>query len=112
VKKLVASVVLTASLSLMLLVPADAHGTATGPYSTYDARTGYGANGTVNGTTGTFRTNGTATAPGMTTFDTTRANNVRTRAAAGADNDIDWGWLGLLGLIGLAGLRGRNRERT
>jgi len=33
-------------------------------------------------------------------------------AATGADNDFDWGWLGLLGLIGLAGLRGRNRQTS
>ncbi|WP_296973764.1 WGxxGxxG family protein [Thermobacillus sp. ZCTH02-B1] len=33
-------------------------------------------------------------------------------AATGADNDFDWGWLGLLGLIGLAGLRGRMRETS
>ena len=38
-----------------------------------------------------------------------RTNTVRTTAAA--DNDIDWGWLGLVGLIGLAGLRGRERSK-
>jgi hypothetical protein len=32
--------------------------------------------------------------------------------ATDADNDFDWGWLGLLGLIGLAGLRGRTRETS
>ncbi|XEC97219.1 WGxxGxxG family protein [Paenibacillus tarimensis] len=36
----------------------------------------------------------------------------RFRPAAAADNDMDWGWLGLVGLLGLAGLRGRNRETT
>ena len=35
------------------------------------------------------------------------------RAAANeANNDFDWGWLGLLGLIGLAGLRGRMRQSS
>jgi opacity protein-like surface antigen len=33
-------------------------------------------------------------------------------AATDADNDFDWGWLGLLGLIGLAGLRGRMRQTS
>lgn len=32
--------------------------------------------------------------------------------ANAADDDFNWGWLGLLGLIGLAGLRGRNRETS
>ncbi len=27
-----------------------------------------------------------------------------------ADDNFDWGWLGLLGLIGLAGLAGKKRE--
>ena len=27
-----------------------------------------------------------------------------------ADNDRDWGWIGLLGLVGLAGLMGRKRD--
>lgn len=35
-------------------------------------------------------------------------NMYRTTAA---DNDTDWGWIGLLGLAGLAGLMGRNRNR-
>ena len=39
------------------------------------------------------------------------ANNYRTNAAG--DNDgMDWGWIGLLGLIGLAGLRNRDRDRA
>jgi hypothetical protein len=38
-------------------------------------------------------------------------NTVRA-AATDADNDFDWGWLGLLGLIGLAGLRGRMRQTS
>ena len=33
-------------------------------------------------------------------------------AATDANNDFDWGWLGLLGLIGLAGLRGRMRQTS
>ncbi|MBE9167492.1 WGxxGxxG-CTERM domain-containing protein [Pleurocapsales cyanobacterium LEGE 06147] len=28
-----------------------------------------------------------------------------------AEDDFDWGWLGLLGLIGLAGLAGRSKDR-
>lgn len=39
-------------------------------------------------------------------------NTLRTRATT-ANNDMDWGWLGLLGLIGLAGMfRNNNRERN
>ena len=47
---------------------------------------------------------------GNDNFRTNATNTGRFRAAA--ENDMDWGWLGLLGLIGLAGLRGRDRERT
>jgi MYXO-CTERM domain-containing protein len=39
--------------------------------------------------------------------NTYQGNNYRTTAA---DNDTDWGWIGLLGLAGLFGLRGRNRN--
>ena len=42
---------------------------------------------------------------------TTRSVNNRTYRTNAADNDTDWGWLGLLGLIGLAGMMGRGRDR-
>ncbi|WP_052807153.1 WGxxGxxG family protein [Risungbinella massiliensis] len=38
-------------------------------------------------------------------------NYTRTAANNAADNDMDFGWIGLLGLIGLAGLRRRNEAR-
>jgi hypothetical protein len=74
---------------------------------TYGVRDGAGISGQLNW-------NGDRTGNRFGTMNTyngntTRANNYRTNAA---DNDMDWGWLGLLGLIGLAGLRGRNREES
>lgn len=44
--------------------------------------------------------------------DTMNSGRLRANAANTADNDMDWGWLGLLGLLGLAGLRNRNRETS
>ncbi|WP_114383559.1 WGxxGxxG family protein [Paenibacillus prosopidis] len=79
-----------------------------------------------NGNTGTMGTynnrgiNNTAPDTGMRT-DMNRGINQTNRAlgtdnyratAAGDDNNMDWGWLGLIGLLGLAGLRNRDRERT
>lgn len=60
--------------------------------------------------------NNTAPDTGMRT-DMNRGNralgtdNYRA-TAAGDDDGMDWGWLGLIGLLGLAGLRNRDRERT
>ncbi len=53
----------------------------------------------------------TNTAPGTnstTTTTTPRSDVYR----ADADNDFEWGWLGLLGLSGLFGLMPRKREEN
>ncbi len=47
---------------------------------------------------------------GTTNTGVNQGYNNMYRATA-AEDDVDWGWLGLLGLAGLAGLMGRNRER-
>ncbi|QQE76680.1 WGxxGxxG-CTERM domain-containing protein [Brevibacillus composti] len=68
-----------------------------------------GTNAGMTGNTGA----GAGTGAGVTGTGTTGANqgyNNMYRTTA-ADNDTDWGWIGLLGLAGLAGLMGRNRNR-
>ena len=52
-------------------------------------------------------TTGGTTGGANTTTTTTGGSDV-----AGADNNFDWGWLGLLGLSGLLGLIPRKREET
>lgn len=58
----------------------------------------------VNADNNGFDNNGLLDRTGRSVRNTVRA------AATDADNDFDWGWLGLLGLIGLAGMRGRMRQ--
>jgi len=57
-----------------------------------------------------------ASAQTDTTGGTTNGTNSTTTTTgsdvASADNDIDWGWLGLLGLSGLLGLIPRKREEN
>lgn len=118
-----------AALMLALSSPVFAEGTTGKSHAS--AYTGTGVNKT--GTTTYDRTTGRQD-PGTTNFmDDTRNyrrykvnaddNGLMDRtertvrgtvraAATGADNDFNWGWLGLLGLIGLAGLRGRTRETS
>ena len=53
----------------------------------------------------------TTTTPGGTTTEDTTTTTPQTGAGTyAAEDDMDWGWLGLLGLGGLAGLMGRKRE--
>lgn len=65
-----------------------------------------------------YRAQSYSNAPGTAMNGTMNGNGYRTQSytnnsyrAAAADNDRDWGWLGLFGLIGLAGLFGRNPQR-
>lgn len=51
----------------------------------------------------------TTTTPGGTTTEDTTTTQPQTATYA-AEDDMDWGWLGLLGLTGLAGLLGRKKE--
>lgn len=131
-KKFLASLPVIACLSLFLMVPVyaehttgnglNANGTLTNNGNTmYDrtigTRTGTGmgtgiGTGTTNGTTAGTNNYGTYDTNRMNAYNT-NGNRVGTnnyRANAAADNDFDWGWLGLLGLIGLAGMRGKNRD--
>ena len=55
----------------------------------------------------TDTTGGTTGGTNSTTTTTTPGSDV-----AGADNNFDWGWLGLLGLSGLFGLIPRKREEN
>lgn len=82
-KKRLAVSVITAAMSILLVVPAFANGNGNGGVSN-------GMN--TNSTDGRYNT-----------------NSVHTNATN--DNDgIDWGWLGLLGLFGLAGLRNKRHD--
>ena len=48
---------------------------------------------------------------GTAAFPTVAQDNTNaTTAEQRADNDRDFGWIGLLGLVGLAGLMGRKRD--
>jgi MYXO-CTERM domain-containing protein len=47
-----------------------------------------------------------ATDPSRTPTETRQAADTR------ADDDFDWGWVGLLGLLGLAGLRRHEEPKT
>ncbi|MGM0881877.1 MAG: WGxxGxxG family protein [Bacillota bacterium] len=83
----------------------------------------FAAHDANNGTVGTYNNRGinnTVPDTGMRT-DIDRGINRTNRAlgtdnyratAAGDDNNMDWGWIGLIGLLGLVGLRNRDRERT
>lgn len=93
-----------ACLTLVFAIPAFADKSNAGETAAYDNRN---INNTVPDT-------------GMRS-DINRGINQTSRAlgtdnyratAAGDDDGMDWGWLGLIGLLGLAGLRNRDRERT
>lgn len=62
--------------------------------------TAYATDGTGGGTGGVGMAGNNAGMNGNQGYVTT------------ANNDTDWGWLGLLGLVGLAGLMGRNRSEN
>ncbi|WP_285844078.1 WGxxGxxG family protein [Brevibacillus borstelensis] len=66
-----------------------------------------GGTGNVGGTNAPGNMTG-AGGPGNAGVNNVNQGTYRTAAA---DNDTDWGWIGLLGLAGLAGLMGRNRNR-
>ncbi|MDR0140197.1 WGxxGxxG family protein [Metabacillus idriensis] len=44
--------------------------------------------------------------------DNISTRNVNTETAAAADDDTDFGWIGLLGLAGLLGLRRKDRDHS
>ncbi|MCM3627906.1 WGxxGxxG-CTERM domain-containing protein [Paenibacillus glycanilyticus] len=74
-------------------------------------------NSNTFGTTGTRGTGNYGVTNQMSSYSTngtgtTMNGNYRSLANNTADDDFDWGWLGLLGLAGLFGLRSRDRERT
>jgi len=65
---------------------------------------------TVNAAGGTG--DGTGAGGMGTTGNNGVVNGNQGYVTTAADNDMDWGWLGLLGLVGLAGLMGRNRNEN
>ncbi|MFC4779397.1 WGxxGxxG family protein [Paenibacillus sp. GCM10023252] len=111
-KKIATLLTIFTCVALLLAVPVFAekmdHSSTTNNYGTKSSGTyGSSMNGTGQyGTRSYDNNNGT-----MNSYGTNPVKNTY-RAAAAADDDFDWGWLGLLGLIGLAGLKGRDRERT
>ncbi|MEF2964626.1 WGxxGxxG family protein [Paenibacillus sp. M1] len=88
-KKSLATLLVTAMVSVLLALPVSAYGNDT---------TG---NGNTYNTTGNYSTNTT----GYST------NNVRARATT-TGTSSNWGWLGLIGLLGLAGMRRRESDRS
>ncbi|WP_019420346.1 WGxxGxxG family protein [Paenibacillus sp. OSY-SE] len=87
-KKRLSAILIMASISMVLAVPAFAvDGSSYDGGMNTNATNGYNTN-----TTGNYNT-----------------SNVRTNAVNG-NRGNNYGWLGLLGLIGLAGLRKRNDE--
>lgn len=113
------------AMSLMLVfaaVPVDAEGVTggTGAGTTrgmntnvgdvndfnFDRTNDFGTNN--NNGTGNFGTNGWNN--NNNGFGTTGVNDNNRFRTTAADNDADWGWLGLLGLLGLVGMAGRNRN--
>lgn len=66
----------------------------------------YAETGGTAGPGNTVGPGNTGTITGNPGYNT---NAYRTTAA---DNNTDWGWIGLLGLVGLAGIMGRNRAEN